>query len=404
MSIKERKYGKGGQLQQTANELIILSEKYNLIKKDFQHIVLEGTAYEVGKRQAEILKKQNPEAAKWFASATTDPKKMGFHSFEELQDFYEEHCSGINDEILGLADGSGAKPDQLQLYSPPIYQPGNCSQIAVLSSVTDNEHVCVGRSYEFSDKMNDFRLCTVRIKGKIKHTGFTEFLLGRDDGMNEHGLCVTFAGGGTFKRQPTKKGFNFFLVVRTLLDNCKTVEESLKHLKKPPISGYWNLLVTDKNNNAALMQFFDGKYGVHQIDQDSTEQYLFSTNHYVLPNMVKYQKYAGDWILKNSKKRYELIGTALSRAAPNISKEDIRKLLSRELYDGVCGHYYTDYFGTLFSIIYDLTDLKADICFGAPTHNEWHNQLSLDDPVGINYHSAIFPDKSIKLDQLWDTS
>jgi predicted choloylglycine hydrolase len=382
----------------------ILSENYNLIKKDFQHIVLEGTAYEVGQQQAEIVKKQNPEAAKWFASAKVDPSKMGFATFKELQNFYEELCPGINDEILGFADGLAVKPDQLQLYNPPIYETGNCSQIAVLSSVTNDRHVCVGRSYEFNHNENDLRLCTVRIKGKTRHIGFTEFLLGRDDGMNEHGLCVTFSGGGTFKRQPSKRGFNFFLVVRALLDNCRTVAESVEHLKKTPISGFWNFLMTDKDDNAALMQFFDGEYGVHQIDRDSTEQYLFSTNHYVLPSMTQYQRYAGDWILKNSKKRFELIGATLSRAAPRISKEDIRKLLSKEIYDGVCGHYYTDYFGTLFSIIYDLTNLKADICFGAPTHNDWHSQLSLDDPTGVNRYSAIFPDKSIKSDQLWDTS
>lgn len=231
--------------------------------------------------------------------------------------------------------------------------------------------------------------------------GFTESLLGRDDGMNDHGLCVTFAGGGTFKTQPTKKGFNFFLVVRTLLDNCKTAVEALEHLQKMPVSGYWNLLITDKNNNAALVQFFDGECATKRINNDSSEQYLSSTNHYVLPEMVKHQKCAGDWILKNSKKRYELIDATLSRAAPNISKADIRDLLSKEIYNGVCGHYYTDYFGTLFAIIYDLTDLTADICFGAPTHNDWQKPFSLDDPVGVNHYSAILPDKSIKSDTLW---
>jgi predicted choloylglycine hydrolase len=329
------------------------------------------------------------------------PKEKGFNDFKELQAFYEEHCPGITDEILGLANGLGAAPDKLRLYNPPIYYSDNCSQFAVLSSVTDDGHVYVGRSYEFNQKENDFRLCTVRVRRKTKHMGFTEFLLGRDDGMNDHGLCVTFAGGGTFKREPKNKGFNFFLVVRALLDNCKTVAESVEHLKKIPVSGYWNFLLTDRDSNAALVQFFDGKYGVSQINRDSTEQCLFSTNHYVLPDMVKYQKYAGDWILKNSKKRFELIGATLSRAVPNVSKEDIRSLLSKEIYDGVCGHYYTDYFGTLFSIIYDLTDLKTDICFGAPTHNDWQNQFSLDGPIGVNRYPAIFPDKSIKLDQLW---
>jgi predicted choloylglycine hydrolase len=200
-----------------------------------------------------------------------------------------------------------------------------------LSSETSNRHVYVGRSYEFNHNENDLRLCTIRIKRKIKHIGFAELLLGRDDGVNEHGLCVTFSGGGTFKKEPRKRWFNFFLIVRTLLDNCRSVTEAVEHLRKTPMSGFWNFLMTDRNDNAALMQFLDGDYSVKQVGKDSTEQILFSTNHYVLPDMVKYQKYAGDWILKNSKKRFELIGEMLGRAAPNISREGITGLLSNEI-------------------------------------------------------------------------
>lgn len=98
-----------------------------------------------------------------------------------------------------------------------------------------------------------------------------------------------------------------------------------------------------------------------------------------------------------------MIEKRLSRPTGHISKEDIRTLLSKEIYSGLYGHYYTDYFGTLFSIVYDLTDMKADVCFGAPTHNTWQAQLSLDDPVGAHCHSAVLPDKFIKLDELWQT-
>jgi len=348
------------------------------------------------------LKRHNPEMAKWFTSAKKNPKQLGFNDFKELQALYEEHCPGITDEIQGFADSLGVGPEKLQIYSPPVYRPGSCSQIAIMSSITDDEHVYVGRSYEYHHEMNDFRLCTVRIKGKVKHLGFTEFLLARDDGMNEHGLCVTFTGGGTFKREPTKRGFGFFLVVRALLDNCRSVIEAIRHLEEMPVGGFWNFLMTDKDNNAALVQFFDGEHAIKRIGPDSSEQCLFSTNHYVLPDMVKYQAYAGDWILKNSKRRYEMIDTRLSRASHVIGKEDIRAILTKELYDGVCGHFYTDYFGTFFSIIYDLTDLDADVCFGAPTHNDWQKPFSLDDPAGVGLYSAIFPDKSIKLDEYWE--
>jgi predicted choloylglycine hydrolase len=101
--------------------------------------------------------------------------------------------------------------------------------------------------------------------------------------MNEYGLCVTFTGGGTFKREPSKKGFGFFLVVRALLDNCRTVTEAIGHLEEMPVGGFWNFLITDKGNNAALVQFFDGEHAIKRIGPDSSEQCLFSTNHYVLP-------------------------------------------------------------------------------------------------------------------------
>ena len=162
--------------------------------------------------------------------------------------------------------------------------------------------------------------------------------------------------------------------------------------------------MTDKNNNAALAQFFDGDYAIKKIGIDTEEKMIFSGNHYRLPEMVKYQKYAGDWILRNSKKRCEVIETKLLKAAPKITKETIRTLLSKEIYNGLSGHYYTDYFGTLYSIIFDLTDLGTEVCFGTPTHNKWQQPFDLNDSIGEKYYTAIFPDKSIKTDILWSNS
>lgn len=378
-----------------------MTNEFNIIKKTFHHDVVEGTHYEIGKQQAEYLKERAPKSVEWLTKKDISPKKLGFNNFEELEDYYEEFCPGINDEFNGFADGLGVKPRELSLFGPPIHVHSNCSQIAVTSQITKDNHVYVARSYEFSHKQDDLRLITTRIKGKTKTIGFSGFILGRNDGMNEHGFSVTFTGGGTFKSKPKNTGFQFFLIVRSLLDNCKTVDDAIKYLEKVPVHGYWNFLMTDKSDNAALAQFYDHDYAIKRIGKDTNEKMIYSGNHYRLPEMVKYQEYAGDWILKNSSKRCEIIESTLSSVAPYITKENIRKLLSEPLYKGVCGYYYTDYFGTLFSIIFDLTDLKADICFGIPTHNEWQKPFTFDDPVGVNKYQTIFPDISIKTDELW---
>jgi predicted choloylglycine hydrolase len=379
-----------------------LNEEYKIIKRTFYHDVVEGTHYEIGKQQGETMLNRNPDSIKWFKSEDNNPKKLGFKNFDDQKKAYEELSPGITDEIEGFAEGMGIKPQEVKLYGPPIYVPGNCSQIAISSSITADKHVYVARSYEYNQDQDDFRLCTARIKGKAKTIGFSSFHLGRSDGFNEHGFCITFTGGGTFKTKPTKKGFHFFLINRALLDNCKTVDEAIKHLEKISVQGFMNLLMTDKNGNAALAQYFDGECAIKRIGEDTKEKIVYSGNHYWLPEMVKHQIHAGDWILKNSKKRLEIIESKLSKHIPKIAKENIRELLSKEIYDGLCGHYYTDYFGTLYSMIFDLTDLKVDICFGAPTHNEWHNSFTLDDPISIKEYPVILPDKSIKLDKLFE--
>ena len=45
-------------------------------------------------------------------------------------------------------------------------------------------------------------------------------------------------------------------------------------------------------------------------------------------------------------------------------------------------------------MIFDLTDINVEVCFGAPTHNDWH-KFTLDDPVGVKEYHVKFPDKKV---------
>ncbi|MHA1739780.1 MAG: C45 family autoproteolytic acyltransferase/hydrolase [Candidatus Heimdallarchaeota archaeon] len=377
-----------------------MTEEYEMINKKYHYVVLEGTSYEVGKQQAEMIKDIQP-LVQWMLSGKSSYKKQGFANFESLQNHFEEFCPGITEELQGFADGLGVKPVTLTNYGPTIYTPGKCSLMTATSSVTKNNHIYMGRSYEFNDKFNDFRLICLKIKNKIRHMGFSEFFVYRDDGMNDQGLSVSISSGGVHVKKVNrelKKGFPFFLAVRSILENCTSVKDAINYLEKVPIHGFWNFLVNDKNSNAVLFQFFDGEFDYKMINNETEDKILHSTNHYVLPKMKQYEKYAYNWAAKNSLERYDIINKALTRAQPNITKETIRKILSTEIYDGVCCHYYKDFMGTLFSIIFDVTELKAEVCFGAPTHNKWHT-FDFDDSVGVKVFDAVLPNKSFTLDK-----
>ncbi|UCH31274.1 MAG: hypothetical protein JSV05_07185 [Candidatus Bathyarchaeota archaeon] len=381
-----------------------MSPEYELITGEFQHLILEGSPYEVGQMQGAILKRN--EAMRVRVETTISSfltqlgipssekaylKMLGFEDFKELKALFEEYCPGLNDEMQGFADTLGIKVSASPFYSPNYQIPGNCSQVVVLSSVTNDKHVYVGRSYEWIHSQEDLRLCTTRVEGKAKHTGFSIFLFGRADGVNEHGIGATFTGGGIFGRPLQSGGFQGHLVIRAILDNCKSVDEAVGLIQKMPISGFFNLLIADRKSNAALAEFADGTRDIKRIDNDSADKCLFSTNHYTLPATAKANE-SNCGIIRNSQKRYHLIDSSLKASTPAISKETLRTILSRKFPEGVCDHYYSDNFGTLWSSIFDLTMKNADICFGAPTHNEWQ-EFTLDTPIDVRGYPAIFPNR-----------
>lgn len=379
-----------------------MNRDFNLINGKFHHIILEGSAYDIGKRQGEILKSDEEMRARIeramssFSSqlgASKDGKsnieKMGVRNFDELQSLFEDYCPGLNEEMKGFADSLGVEISEVPFFGATYNAPKNCSQVAVLSSATHDKHVYVGRSYEWTHAEEDLRLCTTRLKGKAAHIGFSTFLFGRADGLNEHGVSVTFTGGGIFGVPLKQQGFQSHLVIRSLLASCESVDEAIELIKKTPTSGFFNLLITDKGNNAALVEFADGTRDIKQIDSSSEDTCLFSTNHYTLPRTTKFNE-LNCGIIGQSRKRYQLLASNLS-AASDVTKETLRAILSRKFPKGLCDHYYSEGFGTVWSLLFDLTSLEADICFGAPTHNKWYS-FTLEEPSGIQEYPAIFPD------------
>jgi predicted choloylglycine hydrolase len=123
------------------------------------------------------------------------------------------------------------------------------------------------------------RLVTARIQGQAAHIGFSEILFGRDDGINEHGLCATISAGAPMA--PTEPGgCMFWAVVRTVLDRCATVEEAIQVVQSIPISFNFNLIrptVREAANGDRLSH-----RAVKRI-MPAPQAKVIATNHYILP-------------------------------------------------------------------------------------------------------------------------
>jgi predicted choloylglycine hydrolase len=222
-------------------------------------------------------------------------------------------------------------------------------------------------------------LCTTRVTGKASHIGFSEDIFGRAGGINENGLCATTTS-------TVGDGFEYHAVVRTILDRCKTVDDALVVIDSMPTSHYHNYLVADRLGHGVLVELAPSHKSIKQFTLSSEDMFLISTNHYTQPDMLQFDTNR----MMHSVIRYKTIKTHLEDEIHQINNETIRKLLSEPMPRGVCCHHYEDFLGTLWAMIIDLKSNKIEVCFGAPSSNEWR-QFGLSDPVGLTEYSAILP-------------
>ncbi len=355
----------------------------------YTHSVLQGTAHEVGQQQGEWLTRFQKAVAGFLTSPPAERGPLTPQQANEARAFFDRHCPGLNDEVQGFADSLGVPPEQILYYATAFAHRGQCSHAVVLPSASENGHMYVGRSYEWSHDDEDLNLSTTRVAGRAAHIGFSTNLFGRLDGLNEHGLCVTMSSGALLDAPVERGGCQFWAVIRTVLDRCRTVDEALQVLQDTPISSAVNLLLADRQGQAALVEIFFSHRAVKRIGPDIPGQFLVAANHYTLPSMLPHDV-TRMW---QSVARYRAMESRLQSAAPRITVETMRGILSDPIPRGVCCPHYTDYLGTLWSEIFDVTAGTVDVCFGAPSHNPWRT-FDLHDPVGMRQYTARLPDES----------
>lgn len=328
-----------------------------------------GTNYEVGTQIGEwVLSKPD-----LLQRVLLPPNTYPHSKFMEIVSLLDQYCSGINEEIKGFSDTVGVSTEQALFYAMTYLERG-CSLMAALPRKNESAHTVMARNYDFNDEMEEMCFAFTNIKGKYRYIGSTLNLFGRCDGMNEHGLAACKASNGipvgNFEggQKAGVTGFSFWIVIRSILENCKNVNEAIDWTMNAPIGYNINLMLADSSNKIALLQCVDGHKAYKILDDESNETYLSATNHVLLEDIKPYEK----MLIENSIIRNDRI-TEIFEENEKISKNDIKSLLSSPYPNGLCCHYYKEFFGTLRSMIFDVTDKTIEMTFGSPCANEWQN-------------------------------
>ena len=145
----------------------------------------------------------------------------------------------LYDWLAELAGGGDMEARFLSFYCPPRYLSG-CSQ-----AIWSGDEPLLVRNYDYSPDAVDAVLLKTKWLGR-EVIGMSDGLFGLVDGMNDAGLAVSLTFGG---RQETGEGFGVPLIIRYILQTCKSTREARAVLKRVPCHMSYNVTVLDKNRD-----------------------------------------------------------------------------------------------------------------------------------------------------------
>jgi predicted choloylglycine hydrolase len=354
------------------------------IKIKQQHLVLRGSAESIGRQQGGMIQGFKP-AVDYFSSGPVNTSSAPVDRTIKLM---EKYCPGLVEEMSGFCQVAGFPLEKLVYLSMTHIGSTNCSHFVALPAATANGHVLVGRNYDFGEKADDLKLTTVFPEGCYANTGFPTLFFGRNDGLNEHGLSVTLSVGGMpvgimpGQHPPLQEGLQFWAMIRTILETCKTVDEAEACFSDFPCSGNPILIFADAGGHASLAE----TYGPHKkiTRLGGGTPFLAATNHFQSEELRKVEPMC----MAHSIKRLNTANNFLKENAGKISLQAMKELLGTRYPEGLCTHYYQEFFGTLHSCVFDLTERFIEVTFGSPAVNAWH-RIDFNNPQPGEFESVL---------------
>ncbi len=187
-----------------------------------------------------------PAYHRWISRA---PERISAKQGRDKLQQYMPELLGTYDGLCHALGGDEQTCAFLSLYKPPIFRSG-CSQA---DKITDTIELV--RNYDFPAKLCDRILLHTHWNG-TRVIAMTDCLWGVIDGMNEFGLAVSLAYGGRYKHGD---GFAITLVLRYILEFCRSSSEAIEVLKKIPIHMAYNITLVDNQGFAKTVLLCPGE-------------------------------------------------------------------------------------------------------------------------------------------------
>src|SRR5690625_4243151 len=252
---------------------------------------------------------------------------------------YKDYAPGLWEELEGLSDSLEMPMEQVLRDYGGYRVPGPKSGC---STVVSKDYIV--RNYDYLPSTYDGRYVLFQPTDVGYATiGPSQRIVGRMDGMNEHGLAIAY--NFTHRKNPGK-GFICHAIGRMVLEQTKNVEEAVHFLKEIPHRHSFTYVVVDCNRNYRVIEATPRKVVVHQIPT-CTNHFQKQTNenrNYTKESVERLQALENHW--KDSHSMEETFA------------------LMQDPKKGVFVEEYKNWAGTIHTSSYDPKKLEAWIALG----------------------------------------
>jgi predicted choloylglycine hydrolase len=318
------------------------------------HPRFKGKHYDAGYRYGNLIHEKGVRIENYF-NLTKEKKEFGIKCISECEKIFPK----VLEEIKGLADGMKTEYQDFASFIFGMY----CFEFqnwCTCFAFKDDNSIVFGRNSDFAVSIeNQYESAFYNLEGGYSFIGNSTAMVQMEDGINEHGLAT----GLTFNNlEVTKPGLNAGILVRYILEKCKTVTEALEHLAKMPIASAQTLTIVDKTGDMVIVECNCEKTVI--IKPKSNEHFVVTANHFISEEMQQYQRNEELYADYRSKDRYQTAYNTL-KTRKDYSIELAQDILSGK-YGFMCQYDRSKGLDTVWSSVYDLKNNKIYRAEGNP--------------------------------------
>ena len=265
-----------------------------------------GSHYEIGVQQGqavrELLQKtlrqiQNFEALKQMKSKLLPTplflalaKRRADKLFrKDIFDHYPKQAQ----RLRGLADGAEVSISTILLMqslelligqkSESSYHLQACTSLGFRPKRTTTEEAILAKNFDYPPEYLAFHLtCLTKPTGGFQTLGCTMApLSGMLEGVNEHGLAVTY--NYTYTTDKPEHFVPFSIVLQEMLETCKNSDEAVKFVTQAKRAGSALFTFADIEGDIKVVETSSNHASVREVVDDQ----IVVTNHYDTPEMQK---------------------------------------------------------------------------------------------------------------------